>query len=262
MPFLPTVIISLLANFADIFTNPTWRHVQTLLIGSILSNGKRTVTSSLRALGLENETNFSKYHRVLNKTKWDTWRSVKILLGLLLQLVPSDSPVLIAMDETLERRKGKKIKAKGCYRDACRSTTSMVIKCYGLKWQCATILVKLPWTKRYGALPFMTVLCTAKTYDNSENGYKVVSLIRKKATLDKGSLGFCKKKLYYVKDMENTVLDEALTKKLMTGVLVSYSWKKKQKLLQQNIHKLGKKDMSLLTSLTGIKRIAHRRCVD
>ena len=98
MPLLPVIIVSLLANFADIFTKPTWKLAQTLLIGAILCTGKRTVTSALRAMGLEHESNFSKYHRVLNKAKWDSWQAVKILLGLLLALVPSGSPVLIAMD--------------------------------------------------------------------------------------------------------------------------------------------------------------------
>ena len=262
MPLLPDVILSLLASFAEIFTNPTWSHAQTLLIGGILSTGKRTVTSALRAMGLENEANFSKYHRVLNAARWDTWQMSKILLGLLLLLVPSELPILIAMDETLERRKGKQIKAKGCYRDACRSTTSIVIQCYGLKWQCAALLVKLPWTERYWALPFMTVLCVAKTYDSPENGYKVVPMTKKKSTIDKASLGFYKKQLYYVKDTVNTLLDECLNKKLMSGVLANTNGKKRLKLIQQNIHKLGKKDMSLLTSLTGIKRIHHRSSVD
>lgn len=262
MPFLPSVIVSLLANFAYIFTAPTWRNVEILLIGSILSKGKRTVTSALKAMGLENESNFSKYHRVLNNSKWDTWQAAKILLGLLLILLPTGSPILIAMDETLERRKGKKIKGKGCYRDACRSTRSLVIKCYGLKWQCASILVKLPWTERHWALPFMTVLCVAKTYDDPENGYKVVAMTKKKFIIAKATLGYYKKKLYYVGNDGNTLLDERLNNKLLRGVLVSINGKKKLKLIQQNIHNLGKKDMLLLTSLTGIKRIHHRSSVD
>lgn len=165
MPFLPAVILSLLAEFADIFTKPTWKYAQTLLIGAILCNGKRTVSSALRVMGLSGEKRFERYHRVLSKAQWSEFRAAKILLGMLLTLVPVNLPILIAVDETLERRRGKRIKAKGCYRDACRSTKSLVIKCFGLKWLCASLLVKLPWSNRYWALPFMTVLCTSKKHD-------------------------------------------------------------------------------------------------
>ena len=128
MSFLPPIILSLLANFAGVFTCPTWKNAQTLLIEAILCPCKRTVSSALRVMGLANATNFSKYHRVLNGSKWDSWQFVKISLGLLLPLIPKDWPILVAMDETVERRKGKRIVAKGCYRDSCRSTKSLIDK--------------------------------------------------------------------------------------------------------------------------------------
>jgi len=115
MSFLPPIILSLLANFAGVFTSPTWRNAQTLLIGAILCTGKRTVTSALRVMGLADEVNFSKYHRVLNGSKWDSWQLVQILLGLLLPLIPKDWPILIAMDETIERRKGKEISIRSIW---------------------------------------------------------------------------------------------------------------------------------------------------
>ena len=165
MPFLPEVILSLLSNFANVFTKPTWKYAQTLITGAMICTGKRTVSSALRAMGLAHEPRFERYHRVLSKAQWSEFRLARILLGLLIALLPSDAPILIAMDETLERRSGKKITAKGCYRDACRSSHSLVIKCFGLKWLCAALIVKLPWSNRYWALPFMTVLCTSKKHD-------------------------------------------------------------------------------------------------
>jgi hypothetical protein len=168
MPFLPEVILSLLANFAYVFTAPTWKHAKTLLIGTILCNGKRTVSSALRAMGLSKENRFERYHRVLSTAKWNLFRLSRILLGLLIELLPANTPILIAVDETLERRSGKKISAKGCYRDACRSSHSLVIKCFGLKWLCAALIIKLPWNNRYWALPFMTVLCPSKKHDEQK----------------------------------------------------------------------------------------------
>lgn len=168
MPFLPEVIVSLIAQFSVVFTAPTWKYAKTLLIGAILCKGKRTVTSALRVMGLSKEHRFERYHRVLNKAIWNEFSLVKILLGMLIQLLPTSSNIYIAFDETIERRSGKRIKAKGCYRDACRSTHSLVIKCFGLKWQCASLIVKLPWSNRYWALPFMTVLCPSKKHDEAK----------------------------------------------------------------------------------------------
>ncbi len=178
MSFLPVVILSLLANFADAFTKPTWKYAQTLLIGAILCNGKRTISSALRAMGLSLEKRFERYHRVLSKAKWNEFISAKVLLGLLITLLPKNAPVLIAMDETIERRSGKRITAKGCYRDACRSSHSLVVKCFGLKWLCATLIIKLPWSNRPWALPFMTVLCPSKKHDEQKG-------VRHKSSIDR-----------------------------------------------------------------------------
>ncbi len=178
MPFLPVVIVSLLSNFAAAFTKPTWKYAQILLTGAIICNGKRTVSSVLRVMGLAHEPRFERYHRVLSKARWNEFRLARILLGLLIALLPSGVPILIALDETLECRSGKKITAKGCYRDACRSSHSLVVKCFGLKWLCAALIIKLPWSNRYWALPFMTVLCTSKKHDEQKGVKHTTSIDR------------------------------------------------------------------------------------
>ena len=162
MSALPAEIITILAVFSSEFTRPTWKNIQILLIGSILCRGVRRITSILRVMDLRGEKNFSKYHRVLSRAEWNSLALSKILLGLLIGILPESWPILIAVDETLERRKGKKIKAKGVYRDAVRSSQSKVITCFGLKWECMMLIVPLPWCKRPWALPFLTVLSPSK----------------------------------------------------------------------------------------------------
>ena len=159
---LTTDILAVLAPFASEFSRPTWKNIQILLIGAILCRGPRRISSILRVLGLSNINNFSKYHRVLSRAKWDGLRLAKILLSLLLQLLPSSWPILIAVDETLERRQGQKIKAKGLYRDAVRSSQSNVVISSGLKWESMALIMPLPWCKRPWALPFLTVLAPSK----------------------------------------------------------------------------------------------------
>jgi hypothetical protein len=79
-------------------------------------------------MGLGDEIGFSKYHHILNRTKWSSLLAAKILLFMLLALVPSTNPLVLFADETLERRRGKKIKAKGYYRDAGNRLTNPSIR--------------------------------------------------------------------------------------------------------------------------------------
>ena len=160
-------IISVLATFAPLFTRPTWKNINTLLVGAILCRGARRITSILRVMGLREIKNFSKFHRVLSRARWDSLAASKILFGLLIKLLPSGWPIIIAVDETLERRRGKKIKAKGAYRDAVASSQSRVVISFGLKWECMTLIVPLPWCKRPWALPFMMILSPSKKSDDA-----------------------------------------------------------------------------------------------
>lgn len=155
-------IISVISVFACEFNRPTWKNIQTLLLGAILCRGARRISSILRVMNLSHESNFGKYHRVLNRAAWDGLALSKILLGLLIKLLPDSWPILIAVDETLERRQGKKIKAKGVYRDAVRSSQSHVVTSYGLKWECMALIIPLPWCRRAWALPFLTLLSPSK----------------------------------------------------------------------------------------------------
>ncbi len=155
-------ILAVLSAFSSEFSRPTLKNIQTLLIGALLCRGPRRVSSVLRVMGLASEGNFSNYHRVLNRAQWNSLMLAKIMLGLLIKLLPKSWPILIAVDETLERRLGKKIKAKGLYRDAVQSSQSNVVTSYGLKWECMMLIVPLPWCKRPWALPFLTVLAPSK----------------------------------------------------------------------------------------------------
>lgn len=159
---LPTSIVSVLQPFACLFTRPTWLHVQVLLSGTLLAHGPRTVTAALRAMGLSDERRFERYHRVLNRARWSSRQGGRILLGVLIQMLPESWPIVIAVDETLERRKGARIRAKGMYRDAVRSSQSKVVTCLGLEWICMALLVPVPWSPRPWALPFLTRLAPSK----------------------------------------------------------------------------------------------------
>jgi hypothetical protein len=160
MPSLPPEMIVVLAPFAQLFSDRVWVHAQVLVLGALLTPGKRTVSSCLRVMGLAWEEHFTNYHRVLNRATWSALQASRILLGLLVQvMVPSGATIVLGADDTIERRSGREIKAKGCYRDAVRSSRKHVVKCFGLKWVSLMLLVPVPWATRVWALPFLTVLC-------------------------------------------------------------------------------------------------------
>jgi len=159
MPSPSPEIIHLLSMFSVAFTTPTFSKVLVLIFGTILAPGRRTVTAALRMMGLGADPNYSKYHRVLNRDRWSPWVVSRILLGLIILIfLPPGVPLILGIDETLERRRGKKIKYKGWFRDPILSTQKQVVKALGLRWICLAVLVPVPWSQRPWALPFMTVL--------------------------------------------------------------------------------------------------------
>jgi len=116
MRTLPPKMVQALAPFAPLFSKRVWRHAQLLLVGAILAPGRRTVSCALRAMGLDQEKRFHRYHRVLSRASWSSREVSRILLGLLVEaFVPKGGPLLVGIDETLERRYGRKIRAKGVY---------------------------------------------------------------------------------------------------------------------------------------------------
>ncbi len=172
---LPVPIEDLLLAFSPLFSRPVWHHAQLLMLGAILARGKRTVTSALRAVGLARERHFTNYHRVLNRAVWCTWFAAKVLLGLLVALLPAEAPLQVLVDETIERRNGDRIKTKGVFRDAVRSSRNKVVHCHGLRWVAMMLLVPVPWSRRPWALPFFTVQAPSqKTCQKLDKRYKSV----------------------------------------------------------------------------------------
>jgi DDE superfamily endonuclease len=161
---LPPDMITLLLPFAPLFAQPVFLRAQLLLVGAILAPGKRTVTSALRIMGLAEASHFQNYHRVLNRARWSSRKAAGILLCLLVRALVPRGPVLCGIDETLERRRGAKIAAKGVYRDAARSSKSCMTQASGLRWLAMMLLVVIPWAGRVWALPFFTVLAPSERY--------------------------------------------------------------------------------------------------
>jgi hypothetical protein len=115
------------------------------VIGAILYPGSRTVSAILRVMGVSQERRFGKYHRVLSRAVWSSRKVSRRLLVHLLNTFAASGVMVMGIDDTIERRKGKRIGAKGIYRDAVRSSDSQLVKVSGLQWLSLMLLVEMSW---------------------------------------------------------------------------------------------------------------------
>lgn len=161
---LPDEYRTLFEQVQPCFSRRVWKLALVLAVGALLASGKRTVTAILRITGLSQERHFQNYHRVLNRAVWSNLELSAILLRLLLQTLLSRGPVVLGIDETIERRRGPQIAARGIYRDPVRSSKSHFVKMNGLRWISLQLSVEIPWAHRVWALPFLTVLAPSAQF--------------------------------------------------------------------------------------------------
>ncbi len=160
----PAEVGAVCAAFASLFTRPSWRRAQALLCGTLLAPANHVLTAALRALGLASDAGFQNYHRLLNRTRWSAREAAGILLRMLVAAFAPTGPLILGLDETVERRRGPKIQARAIYRDAARSSRECFQKTSGLRWLGLHLLVPVRWARRVWALPFLTALCPSARY--------------------------------------------------------------------------------------------------
>jgi hypothetical protein len=154
-------IKTLLEPFRPLFTAPTWKKMLTLLRGTLLARGRRTVTAALWQTGHEQDPHFSVFHQVLNRARWSPLQASRQLLQLIIEtFVQAGATLDIVIDETLERRGGSKIRKRGHYRDSALSSHERSVSSPGLRWIVLALVVRVPWTRQRWALPFLCVLAT------------------------------------------------------------------------------------------------------
>jgi len=163
---VPEVLAAWMRPFAVYFTTAVWRHVLVLVAGALLTPGRRTVTAALRIMGLDQAPGFAVYHRVLSMGGWSSRVLAHRLLLLLVAAFVPTGPVVVGLDDTIERRWGAKIKARGIYRDPVRSSHGHFVKASGLRWLCVMLLAPIPWAGCVWALPFLTVLAPSEQWSS------------------------------------------------------------------------------------------------
>lgn len=164
MPTLPPEFVATIIAFEPLFSKRIFAHAKLMLLGAMLATGKRTVSSVLRVLGLGHDQRYHKYHRLLSRAQWAPLEAGRMLLLQLLSRFAGEQhqPLVFGIDETIERRRGKQIRAKGIYRDPVRSSKGHFVKASGLRWISLMWLVPIQWAGRVWALPFLTALAPSE----------------------------------------------------------------------------------------------------
>lgn len=148
MLFLPVEGSDVILAFRTLFSKKVFEHVKVLIMGVVVCVGRHTVCAALRFAGLSQQTNFHRYHRLLNRVKWSALQAAKTLLHLLVvHFCSSKKQLVFGIDDTIERRRGAKIMAKGIYRDSVRSSHSHFVKCSGLRWISMMLLCEVTWAE-------------------------------------------------------------------------------------------------------------------
>lgn len=158
MSIIPLEAAWLLGEFAPVFTQPTFRRSMLLLLGAILTTGRRTVANVLRTVGNLAQGDPSSFQRVLSSARWSGLQLACALTRVIVRCFYSSGVILLAGDDTVDEHRGKKVYGKSRHRDAVRSSHSYTAHRYGHKWVVLSILVKFPFARRYWALPVLVAL--------------------------------------------------------------------------------------------------------
>lgn len=153
-----------LEPFRGAFTSPTWQRVLVLIMGALLAPGKRTVSACLRMTGRTMCADFASYHQVLNRAHWKPRDLARRLARHLVARLIEQGPIIIGLDDTIERRWGARIRARGIYRDPVRSSRGHFVKTSGLRWLSFMLLTPLPWLSGIKALPILTILAPSERF--------------------------------------------------------------------------------------------------
>ena len=163
------LILSALAPFRTAFTRPTWEKVLILVTGTVLTRGRRTVAAALRATGHDQDPDFSRFHAVFSRARWSALELARRLLLLLIRAFAPRGGLTLAIDETLERRRGPRITRRGYHRDPIASSKRQHIAASGLRGMVLALVVDVPRNRHRWALPFLSRLAPSAKVDAAQH---------------------------------------------------------------------------------------------
>jgi hypothetical protein len=163
---VPASLMTLLAVFSPLFTTPSFRTFTGLACGFLAQSGKRTVCGMLTGAGLSRLWPHDRAHWFFSRARWnpdDLGIAVaKLVIAL---LVPDGGPVEVLIDDTLFRRRGKKVWAASWFHDG--SAQGPAKTGFGNNWVVLAVCVRLPMVSRPVAVPVLAKLVIKDTMSSS-----------------------------------------------------------------------------------------------
>jgi len=154
---VPASVMNVLAVFAPLFTAPSFRTFCGLACGFLAQTGRRTVCGMLTGAGLARLWPHDRAHWFFARARWSAddlgLAAAKLVVAL---LVPAGAPVVVAIDDTLFRRRGKKVWAASWFHDG--SAPGPAKTGYGNNWVVAGVVCRLPMVRRPVAIPVLAKL--------------------------------------------------------------------------------------------------------
>jgi hypothetical protein len=158
---LPASLSGLLWAFRSCFTGPSFRTFCALMAGMVAMPARRTVTGMLTGAGLAGVWHHSRMYWFFGHARWRVEQVATVLTGLVVDsLLPADAEVLVAVDDTLFHRSGRKVHAAGWHHDGAAKGPGRNAVAWGHNWVIAAIVVALPFRDRPVALPVAFALWT------------------------------------------------------------------------------------------------------
>jgi hypothetical protein len=178
---LPVSLLAVAQVLRCCFTAPSFEVFTHVLAGMVVTRGPRTVTGMLTGAGLSRAWSHHRVHRFFSRAAWDPRKVGTALAGAVIDvLVPAGAPVLVAVDDTLLRRRGKKVWAALWTHDGSARSQDKIG--FGNTWVILAILVDLPFASRPVALPVMARLWRGRdTASRSELALAMVKDLKRVA---------------------------------------------------------------------------------
>ncbi|MGH2843636.1 MAG: IS701 family transposase [Solirubrobacteraceae bacterium] len=159
MPVIPSSLDSLLFLFAGAFSAPTFETFRYLVVGFLARVGEHSVCGMLQGAGLAREWHHSRAHAFFAERKWCPDRLGLLLLDFLIaRLVPAGEPIVLAVDDTLFKRRGKQVWGAAWQYDGSLQKAAGSQKGYGNNFVVMTLVVRLPFLARPVSLPVLSRL--------------------------------------------------------------------------------------------------------
>lgn len=169
MHTIPPLLRSFLARFAIVFTRPTFRRVEVLLMAMLLTPGCKTVSNLLRTTSLFQRGHPSSYHRVFSKRRWSSWQLSRIFVEYVVRMFAPNGPVTLVGDDTTLEHKGKHVYGRACHRDAVNASHRYMAYVWGHRWVVLALSAKLPFSRRRWALPLLVCLYRSRSTNDAED---------------------------------------------------------------------------------------------